>query len=49
MDDDEMVPVPPLARPVTWATCARINAVRWAGIGALLGLVATAVRAWWSR
>ena len=30
-----------LMRPVTWWTCARINAVRWAGVGALVGLVLT--------
>lgn len=42
---DEMVPMPPLARPVTWAHCAGINAARWAGIGALVGLVLTG----WAR
>lgn len=32
-------------RPVTWAHCARINTLRWATIGALLGLVLTG----WAR
>jgi len=39
-------------RPVTWADCARINAVRWGAIGAVFGLAAPAVcavRERWTR
>jgi hypothetical protein len=35
-------------RPVTWATCARINATRWGALGAAFGLAATAV-CWWRQ